>query len=127
MNTLVTLVILVSCFAGLNALTCHSCGYVSGVSSGSDCADTFTGNYSTSCSSSDDTCQKTVVKIDGSVTTLSRGCTTSGSCTESCGSIFSIESCVYCCTTDDCNGASAVTLSLATVAATVLGTVVALF
>merc|ERR1712180_296730 len=123
MNTLVTFVILASCFAGLNALSCHSCGILD-----SDCSDptdgtAFSANYSTTCGSSATGCSKIVVKLDGAVTSTTRSC--SSSCTQQCVSIFTIQTCEYCCTTDDCNGASALTFSLATVAATVLGALVA--
>merc|ERR1712198_408940 len=112
MNTLVTFVILASCFAGLNALSCHSCSILD-----SDCSDP------TTCGSSATDCSKIVVTLDGTVTSTTRSC--SSSCTQQCVSIFSIQTCEYCCTTDDCNGASALTFSLATVAATVLGALVA--
>ncbi|XP_022111053.1 uncharacterized protein LOC110990383 [Acanthaster planci] len=122
MNTLATLVILASCFAGLNALTCHSCSILD-----SDCSDptdgtSYSANYSTSCATSADSCSKIVVKLDGTVTSTTRSC--SSSCTQQCVSLFTIETCEYCCTTDDCNGASALTFSLATVAATILGALV---
>ncbi|XP_022111669.1 uncharacterized protein LOC110990895 [Acanthaster planci] len=127
MNPLVTFTnftILLSCFAGLNALTCHSCYSVPN----SDCADpstgSYSGNYSTTCGSDDNACSKTVGKLDGSVTITTRSC--SSSCDEKCVSLAeNAENCEYCCTTDNCNGASALTFSLATVAATILGALAA--
>lgn len=122
MNTVVVaLVILAGCFVGLEAITCHSCSYVSGIG-GDTCNDPYSANDSTSCSSGQ-TCQKSTISLSGSITTVTRSC--SSSCSAGCVSLFSIETCTYCCSTDDCNGASAVTLGLAILAASVLGAIVA--
>ncbi|XP_022111051.1 uncharacterized protein LOC110990382 [Acanthaster planci] len=117
MNTLVTFTILLSCFAGLNALTCQLCSILN-----SDCSDpsmgSYSGNYSVACGSNDNACSKIVVKLDGKVTTTTRSC--SSSCDEKCVSALTLETCQYCCTTDDCNGASTLTFSLVTALAAVV-------
>jgi len=109
MKTLIVLFAVVSCFAGLDALCCHSC-----IGGGSgDCNDPYTANYSITCGSGSDTCLKSVSTLDGTVTAVTRSCTSDFFCTETCISFFSAETCTYCCTSDDCNAAGAVTSNLA--------------
>ncbi|XP_033638913.1 synergistic-like venom protein [Asterias rubens] len=121
MNTLATIVVLMSLIAGMSALTCNTCGWITGVSDES-CLDEFdatASNSSVTCASGYDMCSKSTTKVSGTVTILARGCSTS--CSEACVSLFSIEGCSYCCSTDDCNSATSVTLSIAAMAATVIG------
>ncbi|XP_054757699.2 ly-6/neurotoxin-like protein 1 [Lytechinus pictus] len=114
MNTLLTLFILAACVAPLYALDCYSCGYVTGVG-GADCLDTFdtsTVNSSSDVSTATCTgqCSKTSVTVSSEVTALARACV--ASCTAGCVSLFGIRTCTNCCSTDNCNSATNVQMSI---------------
>ncbi|XP_071511483.1 uncharacterized protein [Diadema antillarum] len=116
MNSLLCALVLVACIAPIYGFNCHSCAYVSGVG-GDECTDPFasSGVSNVSCSSN---CAKVVVKVDNSVTTLTRSC--SSICSNGCISLFGISTCTYCCTSELCNSATSVGFSVTALVATVL-------
>ncbi|XP_041466416.1 lymphocyte antigen 6B-like [Lytechinus variegatus] len=121
MKTFITLFVLAACVAPLYALDCYSCGYVTG--GGADCLDTF--DTSTLNSSSDVTtatcsgqCSKTTVTVNSAVTAQARACV--ASCTGGCISLFGIRTCTNCCSTDYCNSATNVQMSIIAMMAALL-------
>jgi len=111
MNTLLLTLIVLSFGVAANALECHYCLSLVGLNP--DCeADPYNENATyVGTESCDGYCVKEWSKVDGAVTSFSRGCSTS--CDDpGCSSFFALSSCKYCCNdADKCNSASFLSLS----------------
>ncbi|XP_038053469.1 ly6/PLAUR domain-containing protein 2-like [Patiria miniata] len=115
MKGLLCALVLATCVAGLFAVECYSCASTTSAGD-ANCLDPFnaTSQPTTSCSGE---CTKTV-GTQGDVTVIARSC--APACAEGCASAAGVEACIYCCTSDRCNGASSVTFGLITICVTVL-------
>merc|ERR1712029_752062 len=103
---------LIFAFVGFShGLECYEC------TSGDSCEDEYAmpASHLSTCSGGEDTCMKLKIETAG-VEATTRSCVAASSCSEGHTDVdvffVSVETWTTCCTTDGCNGAASVVLSL---------------